>query len=84
MPGDVETEILTYEKASDMIRDAGGGSLTMCYCRHQAQHLGRNCIAPIEDVCTSLGGAAEWLIRRGFARPASVILLHGGHLVQTL
>ncbi|KKM10886.1 (Fe-S)-binding protein [Clostridiales bacterium PH28_bin88] len=71
MPGEVETEVLSYEKASEMIRDAGGGSLTMCYCRHQAQHLGKNCDAPIEDVCTSLGAAAEWLVRRGFARPAT-------------
>lgn len=72
MPEEVETEVLSYERASEMIRDAGGGSLTMCYCRHQAQHLGTNCDAPIDDVCTSLGRAAEWLIRRGFARPATV------------
>ncbi len=69
---DVETEVLSYEKASEMIRDAGGGSLTMCYCRHQARHLGKACDAPVEDVCTSLGKASEWLVRRGFARPASV------------
>lgn len=72
MPGDVETEVLDYEKASLMIRDAGGGGLTMCYCRHQAWHRGVACDAPVEDICTSLGRAAEWLIRRGFARPASV------------
>lgn len=72
MPEEVETEVLSYEKASEMIRDAGGGALTMCYCRHKAQHLGTNCDAPIEDVCTSLGNAAEWLIRRGFARRATV------------
>lgn len=71
LPDDVESEVLSYEKASQMIRDSGGGSLTMCYCRHQAAHLGtKKCNAPIEDVCTSLGGAAEWLIRREFARPA--------------
>lgn len=72
MPEEVESEVLPYEKASEMIRDAGGGSLTMCYCRHQAQHLGTACDAPVEDVCTSLGNAAEWLIRRGFARRATV------------
>lgn len=72
IPGEVETEVLNYEKASEMIRDAGGGSLTMCYCRHQAMHLGTVCDAPVEDVCTSLGNASEWLIRRGFARPATV------------
>lgn len=72
IPEEVESEVLTYEKASEMIRDAGGGSLTMCYCRHQAQHMGTACDAPVEDVCTSLGNAAEWLIRRGFARRATV------------
>jgi NAD-dependent dihydropyrimidine dehydrogenase PreA subunit len=72
MPEDVETEILTYELASEMIRDSGGGSLTMCYCRHQAAHRGVACDAPVDDVCTSLGVASEWLVRRGFARPATV------------
>lgn len=72
VPVEVETEVLSYEKASEMIRDAGGGSLTMCYCRHQARHLGKACDAPVDDVCTSLGNASEWLVRRGFARPAGV------------
>ncbi|HMM22520.1 MAG TPA: 4Fe-4S binding protein [Selenomonadales bacterium] len=71
IPGDVVTEVLDYEKASAMIRDAGQGALTMCYCRHQALHRGTACDAPVDDVCTSLGAAAEWLIRKGFARPAS-------------
>lgn len=77
MPDDVETEVLSYERASDIISQSGGGALSMCYCRHQAKHLGTNCDAPIEDVCTSLGGAADWLIRRGFARPAGVDELLG-------
>ncbi|WP_429158232.1 ATP-binding protein [Desulfitispora alkaliphila] len=71
MEEDVKTEVLTYEKASQIIRDSGGGALTMCYCRHQMAHLGKNCDAPLEDVCTSLGNAAKWLIKRGFARPAT-------------
>ncbi len=67
---DITTEVLDYEKASAVIRAAGQGALSMCYCRHQASHLGKACGAPIDDVCTSLGPAAEWLVRRGFARPA--------------
>ncbi|MDT8900215.1 ATP-binding protein [Anaeroselena agilis] len=77
LPADIATEVLDYEKASAMIRAAGTGALSMCYCRHQARHRGTACGAPVEDVCTSLGGAAEWLIRRGFARPAGVDELLG-------
>ncbi len=72
MPPEVETEVLDYEKASYMIRESGGGALSMCSCRHKAWHLGKSCDAPLEEVCTSLGKAAQWLIERGFARPAGV------------
>ncbi|MDR7867467.1 MAG: 4Fe-4S binding protein [Sporomusaceae bacterium] len=72
IPADITTEVLDYEKASAMIRAAGSGALSMCYCRHQAHHRGVACSAPVDDVCTSLGPAAEWLVRRGFARPAGV------------
>ncbi|MCL5058177.1 MAG: (Fe-S)-binding protein [Actinobacteria bacterium] len=72
IPPEVQSEVLTYERASQMIRDSGGGSLSMCYCRHQARHMGKACDNPVEDVCTSLGKASEFLIRRGFARPAAV------------
>jgi len=71
IPPEVETEVMDYEKASAMIREAGGGALTDCSCRHKAWHLGKNCDAPV-DVCTSLGKAAEWLIEKGFARRAGV------------
>ncbi len=71
MPHEVETEVLNYEKASEMIRDAGGGALSLCSCRHKATLLGKNCDTPLE-VCTSIGYAAEWLIARDLARPAGV------------
>jgi len=71
MPVAVETEVLTYEKASEIIRQSGGGALSICPCRHKASHLGKSCGAPLE-VCTSLGTAAEWLIRRGLGKPATV------------
>jgi formate hydrogenlyase subunit 6/NADH:ubiquinone oxidoreductase subunit I len=71
LPVAVETEVLTYEKASEIIRQSGGGAISICSCRHKASHLGRACGAPLE-VCTSLGSAAEWVIRRGFGKPATV------------
>lgn len=72
IPAVVETEVLSYEKASEIIRQSGGGSLGLCSCRHKAHHLGKVCDAPMEDVCTSLGNAAQWLVYRGLAKPATV------------
>jgi len=71
IPVAVETEVLDYEKASEIIRESGGGSISMCSCRHQASHLGTACNAP-QEVCISLGGAAKWLISKGMGKPATV------------
>jgi len=70
IPVAVETEVLNYERASEIIRQSGGGALSMCACRHKASHLGKSCGAPL-DVCTSFGSAAEWVIRRGMGQPAT-------------
>ncbi len=72
IPLAVETEVLDYDRASDIIRQSGGGALSTCACRHMADHLGRACDAPIDDVCTSLGQASDWLIRRNFAKIATI------------
>ena len=72
IPELIQTEVLDYEKASTVIRESGGGALSICACRHKSYHLGEPCRYPMEDICTSLGRPAEWLIRRGFARRASV------------
>lgn len=71
IPLAVETEVLSYERAGEIIKQAGGGSLSLCACRHKALHLGKACDAPLE-VCTSLGSAAEWVVRRGMGRAATV------------
>jgi len=72
IPELVQTEVLDYEKAEAVIRDSGGGGLSLCACRHKNYHLGKPCKYPMEDICTSLGRPAEWLLRHGFARQASV------------
>ena len=71
IPLAVETEVLDYERASEIIRQSGGGAITMCACRHEASHLGKACDAPTE-VCMSLGGAAEWIVRKGLGKAATV------------
>ncbi|MFQ6058811.1 MAG: indolepyruvate ferredoxin oxidoreductase subunit alpha [Anaerolineae bacterium] len=63
-------QVLPYERASEVIREARYGALTTCYCRHKARHRGTACTAPLKDICTVLGTAAEFLVRRGYARKA--------------
>ncbi len=72
IPELVKTEVLDYEKAETIIRQSGGGALSICACRHKNYHLGKPCRYPMEDICTSLSRPAEWIIRRGFGRRASV------------
>ncbi|MGQ9509303.1 MAG: ATP-binding protein [Thermodesulfobacteriota bacterium] len=68
----VRSEVLQFDEAVEHIKVAGRGSLGKCYCRHEAWHLGKNCSAPIEDICMSLGNASDFLVEQGFARRASV------------
>ena len=65
----VTSEIATYEQAREIIRPAGVGAVGMCYCRHKNSHQGKTCAkgAPMEGICISLGSAAKFLSRRGFA-----------------
>ncbi|MBM4309159.1 MAG: 4Fe-4S dicluster domain-containing protein [Deltaproteobacteria bacterium] len=68
----VRSEVLRFDEAAEHIKMAGRGGLTKCYCRHETWHLGKNCSAPIDDICMSLGVASDFLIEQGFARKASV------------
>jgi ferredoxin len=67
----VTSEIATYERAREIIREAGFGAVGLCYCRHKKEHQGKTCAkgAPMEGICISLGSAARFLSRRGFAEP---------------
>ena len=55
IPAAVETEVLDYERASEIIRQSGGGALSLCACRHAASHLGKACNAP--NGCLHLSGS---------------------------
>ena len=71
IPEDNTVEVLDYEKASAMIRDSGGGALSVCYCRHKAEHLGKACDAP-QEVCTILGPVVDGFVNHRLARKADV------------
>lgn len=69
----VSSTVTSFESARRIIRQAGFGAVGMCYCRHKKQHLGAACRkqAPVAESCISLGTAARFLVRRGFAEPRS-------------
>lgn len=59
--------ILDYEKASHVIETASSIGISMCYCRHKMEHLGKACDAPM-DICMSFNNVAKSLIRYNYAR----------------
>jgi NAD-dependent dihydropyrimidine dehydrogenase PreA subunit len=61
-------ELLPYERASEVVRSASSRAVSLCYCRHKAEHLGKQCSAPMEN-CLSLNKGAEFVARHGHGRP---------------
>jgi len=70
----VESVVTTWESAREIVKKAGYGAIGLCYCRHKKEHLGGCCEkeAPTEEICISLGTAARFMVRRGFAEKRSV------------
>jgi Na+-translocating ferredoxin:NAD+ oxidoreductase RNF subunit RnfB len=62
-----EVQILDFERASHIIKKASHIGISMCYCRHKAQHAGHGCDAPM-DICMTFNGVADSLIRHEYAR----------------
>ncbi|MFH0783467.1 MAG: 4Fe-4S dicluster-binding protein [Pseudomonadota bacterium] len=69
----VSSQVATYESAREIIKSAGYGAIGMCYCRHKKEHLNESCKknAPTKEICISLGTAAKFMVRRGFAEHRS-------------
>ena len=62
-----QVEIMDYDRASSIVKEARFISVSMCFCRHKMEHLGLNCDAPMET-CLTFGTAARSLSRNGYAR----------------
>jgi len=65
--GDETPEVLDWERATRLIEESSLRAVSLCYCRHTAEHLGTKCDAPMDN-CLSLNGGAEFIARRGFGR----------------
>jgi len=67
-------EVLDFERATNMISEAGAWSIGLCHCRHVQLHRNEPCRNSTRgakdplDVCLSLGGPAKFFARRGMAR----------------
>jgi ferredoxin len=61
-------EVLDWERTTQLIEDAEQVAVSLCYCRHKNEHLGKACDNP-QEICLSLNGGADFVIRRGFGRP---------------
>ncbi len=60
-------DVLDWQRATSVVGEARAWAVSLCYCRHKAEHLGEACSAPM-DACLSLNGGAQFVIRRGFGR----------------
>ena len=70
LPEESHTEILDWERASNIVESADLISVGMCSCHHKKQHLGEACNRP-QKVCLSFGLGADMLIRNGMAEPVT-------------
>jgi ferredoxin len=80
--------VLSYERASEVIRTSAQIGIGVCYCRHKMEHMGKNCKAPME-ICMTFNKPAESLIRHKIARKVDVAegldlleMAYGNNLVQ--
>jgi Pyruvate/2-oxoacid:ferredoxin oxidoreductase delta subunit len=64
---DPRPEVLDWQRATEVIGGARRISVSLCFCRHAAEHAGTACDAP-KEICLSLNGGAEFVVRRGFGR----------------
>lgn len=64
---DNTVHILDFERASHIIESASHIGISMCYCRHKMEHMGKSCDAPM-DICMTFNNTAASLINHEYAR----------------
>jgi Pyruvate/2-oxoacid:ferredoxin oxidoreductase delta subunit len=60
-------DVADWESVRGIIEEARALSVSLCHCRHKAQHLGKACDRPIES-CITLNAGAEFVARHQFGR----------------
>ena len=67
LPTDDALYVLDMDRASEVIRTASHIGISLCYCRHKMEHVGRDCGAS-KDICMTFNTSAYSLIKHGHAR----------------
>jgi hypothetical protein len=67
---EIESEVLSYERASEGINQASCITVGTCFCRHKMEHLGMACDNP-QEVCLTFNDVAKDLASQGIAREIS-------------
>jgi ferredoxin len=70
VPAELELAVLDHERASHVVKSASVVAVSLCYCRHKMEHVGRACDAP-RDICLTFGNTARSLAKHGYAREIS-------------
>ncbi len=71
LPEGDHIEILDYDRASYVVKNASSHAVSLCACRHKAEHLGKACKHD-QSNCLSFGGAADVLVHNGLAKSITV------------
>ncbi|CCK80651.1 4Fe-4S dicluster domain-containing protein [Desulfobacula toluolica] len=71
LSSEVSLQVLDYERASKVIKNATHRAVSMCYCRHKMHHIGKACNNPI-DICMTFNISAASLIKHKNARSVDV------------
>jgi ferredoxin len=70
VPAELSLQVLDHERASHVVRSASAVAVSLCYCRHKMDHVGRACDAP-REICLTFGNTARSLAKHGHARAIS-------------
>ncbi|HEY3445616.1 MAG TPA: 4Fe-4S dicluster domain-containing protein [Myxococcales bacterium] len=60
-------DVLVWERATSLLRDARALTVSTCFCRHMAEHRGVACGSPTEN-CLALNAGADYVARRKLGR----------------
>ena len=66
------TEVIPYQKASEMIRQVENIAITDCICRKEQKLVGRGCARPMDSICLYLGHWSEFAIEKGIGQKATI------------